>query len=143
MILAATVLVEEKANCLWRAFRRNLAVMKDATDWKIPKWPFLLGDVLLLGFAYFIVWKSPHPIAKWEIIACFASAATGTLVGIAPFILDYRAMGKVIEMGALGSIAEKIQNLEKLAAQIASATNEWMNAQSLAEKPARAQGDRR
>ena len=108
--------------------------MNDATNWKISKWPFLLGDVLLLGFAYFIVWKSPHPIAKWEIIACFASAATGTLVGVVPFILDYRAMGKVIEISALGSIADKIQNLEKLAAQIASATNEWTNAQSLAEK---------
>jgi molecular chaperone GrpE (heat shock protein) len=109
-------------------------MMNDATNWKVPKWPFLLGNLLLLGFAYFIVWKSPHPIAKWEIIACFASAATGAIVGIIPFILDYRAMGKVIEASALGSVAEKIQNLEKLAAQISSATNEWMNAQSLAEK---------
>jgi molecular chaperone GrpE (heat shock protein) len=90
--------------------------------------------LLLLGFAYFIVWKSPHPIAKWEIIACFASAALGAIVGIIPFILDYRAMGKAVEVNALGSVAEKIQNLEKLAAQISSATNEWMNAQSLAEK---------
>jgi len=108
--------------------------MNDVTKWKVPKWPFLLGNLLLLGFAYFIVWKSPHPIAKWEIIACFASAATGAIVSIIPFILDYRAMGKAIEVNALGSVAEKIQDLEKLAAQISSATNEWMNAQSLAEK---------
>jgi molecular chaperone GrpE (heat shock protein) len=108
--------------------------MNDVTNWKVPKWPFLLGNLLLLGFAYFIVWKSPHPIAKWEIIACFASAALGAIVGIIPFILDYRAMGKAVEVNALGSVAEKIQNLEKLAAQISSATNEWMNAQSLAEK---------
>src|SRR5277367_885435 len=108
--------------------------MNDVTNWKVPKWPFLLGNLLLLGFAYFIVWKSPHPIAKWEIIACFASAATGAIVSIIPFILDYRAMGKAIEVNALGSVAEKIQDLEKLAAKISSATNEWINAQSLAEK---------
>jgi len=108
--------------------------MNDVTNWKVPKWPFLLGNLLLLGFAYFIVWKSPHPIAKWEIIACFASAALGAIIGIIPFILDYRAMGKAIEATALGSVAEKIQGLEKLAAQISSATNEWVNAQSLAEK---------
>ena len=78
--------------------------------------------MLLLGFAYFIVWKSPHPIGKWEIIACFASAAFGALIGIVPFILDYRAMGKLIEVNALGAVSEKIQNLEKLAAQISSAT---------------------
>jgi len=108
--------------------------MNDVTKWKVPKWPFLLGNLLLLGFAYFIVWKSPHPIAKWEIIACFASAALGAVVGMIPFILDYRAMGKVLEISALGSVAEQIQNLEKLAAQISSATNEWVNAQTLAEK---------
>lgn len=107
--------------------------MNDATNWKIPKWPFLLGDLLLLGFAYFIVWKSPHPIAKWEIIACFASAATGALIGVAPFILDYRAMGKVIKVNALGSVSEKIQNLEKFAAQISSATNQWEAVQGIVQ----------
>ena len=108
--------------------------MNDVTNWKVPKWIFLIGDVLLLALAYFIVWKSPHPIAKWEIIACFASAALGTVVGTLPFILDYRAMGKALEVNALGSVAEKIQSLEKLAAQISSATNEWTNAQMQAEK---------
>jgi molecular chaperone GrpE (heat shock protein) len=103
--------------------------MNDAANWKVPKWIFLIGDALLLALAYFIVWKSPHPIAKWEIIACFASAALGTVVGALPFILDYRAMGKLIEVNALGTVAEKIQNLEKLAAQISSATNQWAGVQ--------------
>jgi molecular chaperone GrpE (heat shock protein) len=108
--------------------------MNDAMNWKIAKWPFLLGDALLLAFAYFIVWKSPHPISQWEIIACFVSAGFGTVVGILPFILDYRAIGKVIEANALGAVAEKIQNLEQLAAQITSATNQWEIAQGQAEK---------
>ena len=104
-------------------------LMNDATKGKVPKWIFLIGDVLLLALAYFIVWKSPHPIAKWEIIACFASAALGTVVGALPFILDYRAMGRALEVNALGAVAEKIQNLEKLAAQISSATNQWAGVQ--------------
>jgi molecular chaperone GrpE (heat shock protein) len=88
----------------------------------------------LLAFAYFIVWKSPHPISQWEIIACFVSAGFGTVIGILPFILDYRVVGKLVEADALGSIAEKIQNLEQLAAQITSATNQWEIAQNQAEK---------
>jgi len=108
--------------------------MNDATNWKIAKWPFLLGDVLLLAFAFFIVWKSPHPIPQWEIIACFVSAGFGTVIGILPFILDYRAAGKLVEADALGAVAEKIQNLEQLAAQITSATNQWEIAQGQAEK---------
>src|ERR1700733_5012644 len=60
--------------------------------------------------------------------------AFGAIVGCFPFILEYRAFLKVVEAGALGSVAEKIQNLEKLAAQISSATDEWTNAQTQAEK---------
>jgi molecular chaperone GrpE (heat shock protein) len=103
--------------------------MNDVANWKVPKWIFLISDVLLLALAYFIVWKSPHPIAKWEIITCFASAALGTMIGTLPFILDYRAMGKALEVNALGAVADKIQNLEKLAAQISSATNQWAGVQ--------------
>ncbi|MGH7953149.1 MAG: nucleotide exchange factor GrpE [Limisphaerales bacterium] len=105
--------------------------MNDAMNWKIPKWPFLLGDALLLAFAYFIVWKSPHPIGEWEIIACIAAAATGAVIGVVPFILDYRAMGKLIEVNALGAVSEKIQNLEKFAAQISSATDQWASVQEI------------
>ena len=103
-------------------------------NWKIPKWPFLAGDAVLLALAYFIVWKSPHPISSNEMILCICASALGVIVGCIPFVLDYRAMGKVVDAQALGSVAGKIQNLEKLAAQISSATNEWTNAQLQAEK---------
>jgi molecular chaperone GrpE (heat shock protein) len=110
--------------------------MNDMRDWKVPKWPFLLGDVLLFAFAYLIVWKSPHPIGKWEIIACFAAATLGSVMGIIPFLLDYRATGKAIQVNALGAVTEKIQDLEKLAAQIGSATSQWDVVQGQADKTA-------
>ncbi len=106
--------------------------MNDVTNWKVPKWPFLLGDVLLMVFGYFFVLHSPQPIRHWEIAT--GCVAVGAILGVIPFVLDYRAMGKALEVNALGAVAEKIQNLEKLAAQISSATNEWTNAQLQAEK---------
>jgi len=108
--------------------------VNDSKHWTVPKWPFLLGDALLLATAYFLVQQAPHPIGRWEIVTASACVALGAVLGAMPFILDYRAIVKVIEAGALGSIAEKIQNLEKLAAQISSATNEWLNVQTQAEK---------
>ena len=107
--------------------------MNDSKHWTVPKWLFLLGDALLLATAFFLVQHAPHPIGRWEIVAASACVALGAVLGAMPFILDYRAIVKVIEAGALGSIAEKIQNLEKLAAQITSATNEWTNVQTQAE----------
>jgi len=110
--------------------------MNDIREWKIPKWPFLLGNALLLGFAYLIVWKSPHPISKWEILACFASAVIGAGLGVLPFLLDYRAVGTAIQVNPLGAVADRIQDLEKLAAQIGTATNQWETVQAQAEKTA-------
>jgi molecular chaperone GrpE (heat shock protein) len=107
-------------------------MMTDTTNWKISKWPFLLGDAALLAAAYFFVLHEPKPSVHWEIPA--ACVALGAILGCLPFILDYRTIVKTIETGALGGITEKIQNLEKLATQISSATNEWTNAQLQAEK---------
>jgi len=110
--------------------------VNDPQHWKVPKWLFLLGDALLLATAWCFVLRAPHPLGHWEIVTVAACVALGAILGVTPFILDYRAIVKVIEASALGSIAEKVQNLEKLAAQITSATNEWTNAQTQAEATA-------
>ena len=97
--------------------------MNDVTNWKVPKWPFLLGDALLVIFGFVVVGHSPLS-AHWAIIAA-GCVALGASLGALPFVLDYRAMGKALEVNALGAVADKIENLEKLAAQISSATSQW------------------
>jgi molecular chaperone GrpE (heat shock protein) len=129
-------LVEQKARRLLAlvACFPETDTVSAAKNWKIPKWPFLLGDALLFGMVFLIVWKSPRPISEWESIACLAAAALGTMLGVAPFVLDYRAILKVVDVNALGDVAGKIQDLERLATQINAATNEWTNVQTQAEK---------
>jgi molecular chaperone GrpE (heat shock protein) len=117
-----------------RRISPKLGTVSGAKNWKIPKWPFLLGNVVLLGFAFYIIWQSPHPISQGETIACLASVAVGALLGVAPFILDYRAILRLVDVNALGEVANKIQDLERLAAQISAATGEWTNVQTQAEK---------
>ena len=105
--------------------------MNDATNWKIPKWPFLLGDALLMIFGYFFVLHSPLPIRHWEIAA--GCVAVGAILGVIPFVLDYKAVGKLIEVNALGAVSEKIENLEALAAQVSAATNQWAGVQEIVQ----------
>jgi molecular chaperone GrpE (heat shock protein) len=125
-------LVEEKA-LRSRTFFPRLAAMTDMTGWKILKWPFLFCDALLLGFAGFIVWKAPHPISHTEAALCISFAALGGIIGCVPFVLEYRAFLKVVEVNALGAVVEQIQNLEKIAAQISSATNQWAGVQEIVQ----------
>jgi molecular chaperone GrpE (heat shock protein) len=69
-------------------------------------------------------------------MVCFAAAVLGSVLGIIPFLLDYRTIGNAIQVNALGAVADKIQDLEKLAAQINSATNQWEVVQGQADKTA-------
>jgi molecular chaperone GrpE (heat shock protein) len=112
--------------------------MHDATEFKVPKWPFFLGDAFLLGLAGFIYYQSKLPLSRWDIVAIGVCATLGALLGILPFILEYRALLKLIETNALGAVAGKIQNLEAVAEQITSATRQWETAHEQADKTATA-----
>jgi molecular chaperone GrpE (heat shock protein) len=58
----------------------------------------------------------------------------GATLGVWPFVLDHRAELKRLDNAALGSTAEKLQNLEQIAKQISAASNEWQNAHLQAER---------
>src|SRR5215469_2305192 len=97
--------------------------MSDPTKWNIPKWPFWLIYALLIVFAYYFMMHALHAIHDWEIaVAC---VAFGSLIGIFPYYLDYKAMGKALEVNALGAVAEKFQELDELAAKITAVTDQW------------------
>src|SRR5271168_3793450 len=107
-------------------FSAKLATMNDVNDvtmWKVPKWPFFLADALLFGFAYFFILCARQSVHYWELAA--GCVAFGAVLSLIPFYLDYRAMGRALEINALSTIAEKIQKLDTISAQINAVTNRW------------------
>jgi molecular chaperone GrpE (heat shock protein) len=100
--------------------------MSEMTNWKVPKWPFFVADALLMGFAYYLVMHVPRGTSFFEVALIAAGCvALGAVLGIVPFVYDYRAAGKALEVNALGAVSEKIQNLEAFTGQITSATGRW------------------
>lgn len=120
--------------------------MQDAPqlpELKVPKWPFFLADAFMLGLAYFLFyWQAKLPLSQWEVIACAVCVLLATLLGIAPYLLEYRAvikygaLMKLIETSSLTAATEKIQNLESCVAQIGAATDHLQTAQVQADKTA-------
>ena len=110
--------------------------MSDATSVSAPRWPFFLGDATLLAFAGVVFFWHSAPPDRWELAVCALCVALGAALGIWPYLLDHRERVKRIETEALGGVVEKLQHLERLAAQISSATNEWQNVHLQAEKAA-------
>jgi len=99
--------------------------MNKVSDWTIPKWPFLAANAVLLAAAAAVVAKAAHPIAPGVIAVVIGSVALGALFGCLPFLLEYRATKQLVELNALGTVAEQLQDLKNYSAQIAAATDQW------------------
>jgi molecular chaperone GrpE (heat shock protein) len=111
--------------------------MQDSNTPRLAKWPFFLGNALLLALAWFIVHQSRRPMGSWEVLACVACVALGAFFSIWAFVLEYRSAEKLVETGALTSVVAQMQNIEQLAAQITGATARWQTVQESADKTAR------
>jgi molecular chaperone GrpE (heat shock protein) len=100
--------------------------MSNQTEPKLFKWPFFLGDVILLGLAY-LIYKQHGAAAMghWEAFFFLLCGVTGAMLAILPFLLEYRTAVKMVETGALVSTVAEIRNLELLAVQINAATARW------------------
>jgi hypothetical protein len=56
---------------------------------KLPKWPFLLGDAVLLGLAWLIASQSRSPFAGTPFLAMVGCIMVGAVLAVVPFLADY------------------------------------------------------
>ena len=99
--------------------------MSDVNAPSLPKWPFFLGDALLLGMAGFIGYQSKFVLGHWELCFVVLCVIGGALLGIAPFLLEYDALVKLTESGSLTTAMAQLRNLEAIAGQSSGATGRW------------------
>jgi molecular chaperone GrpE (heat shock protein) len=111
--------------------------MSDLNAPKLAKWPFFLGDALLLGVAGFIGHQSKPALGHWELCFIVLCVIGGALLAIAPFLLEYSALVKLTEAGSLTTAVTQLRNLEGIAAQITGATGRWQDAQDAADQTTR------
>lgn len=110
--------------------------MRDPIEPKLAKWPFYLGDALLLGAACFISAQKSLPMASWQIGFIVLCVAGGATLAILPFLLEYRLLAKMVQIRELAGVMTQIRNLETLASQISGATARWNTVQESADKTA-------
>src|SRR5437899_6960820 len=110
--------------------------MRDPMALKLSKWPFFLGDALLLGAAYFIYFQSKQPVGFWQIAFVVLCVAGGAWLSIMPFLLEYRLLAKLAEASALTTVTAQMKNLAEIGVAIAGATAQWQKVQESADKTA-------
>ncbi len=108
--------------------------MRDITEPKLAKWPFFLGDILLLGAASFIVFQSKPSMGVWQMLFVVLCVAGGAWLAIMPFLFEYHLAMKLAAARSVSSAVTQLQNLEGIVSQIQGATGQWQTVQEHANK---------
>jgi molecular chaperone GrpE (heat shock protein) len=111
------------------ANRLNVASMTDRPLPKLIKWPFFVADAVLLLLAWWIMTKSPHPLAPWPMFFMVASVIAAFGFAVWPYVLEYQAALKLAESGNLTTAVAEIGKLQTIADQIRLATGQWQTVQ--------------
>jgi molecular chaperone GrpE (heat shock protein) len=120
-------------------------LMADRNAPNLSKWPFYLGDLLLLGIAAWIVRQSHHPVGPWPLFFLVTCAIVGAWVSVTPFLVEYRARLKFAEADSLTTAVKQLNDLRAFTNQISFATAQWQLVQEQAGntvKTAREIGER-
>jgi molecular chaperone GrpE (heat shock protein) len=104
----------------------------------LSKWPFFLGDLLLLILAGWIMSRSPDPFRPAPLFFLLMCVGAGGWLCVTPFLVEYRAALKLAESGALTTTVEQIHNLRGVGERIAAATSQWQILQEQSTKTAAA-----
>lgn len=115
--------------------------MQDSIAPRLAKWPFFVGNAVLLALAWFTVHQSRRPMGSAEVFVCLACVTLGAIFSMWPYIVEYRSAANLVETGALTSVISQVQNLEQVATRIDGATAQWTTVHESADKTARHAND--
>jgi molecular chaperone GrpE (heat shock protein) len=97
--------------------------------YRIAKTPFLIGDLLLLAMAGWIIWDVGGLPSGFQLGIVVGCLVVGMFFSTLPFLLDYRANLKRGEINEFQNLAEQLQALTQLEEHIRQATGQWQSIQ--------------
>ena len=56
----------------------------------LSKWPFILGDVLLVATALAIAILGDWQLSTWQVVSCVISVALGAALFVLPYVIEFQ-----------------------------------------------------
>lgn len=110
------------------------AVMTETNLPRVPKWPFIAGDMLLVMTAGMLVWTTARPLTLDVAALCVIAVVFAALIGLTPYVMEYHAQMKLAEARLLADGFRKLEQLESLVSMISAATAQWFGIHDLAKQ---------
>ena len=61
----------------------------DEAPLTLSKWPFYLGDIILVGIALVIATLGQWQLSDWQVASCVIAVALGAALFVVPFVVEY------------------------------------------------------
>lgn len=103
---------------------------------RINKIPFVVGDVLLTAMALIICFYLAPRGGVPMIALGTGCLALGAILGVLPFILEFKNLSRSDEVNAMVGVVSKLDQSGKVATQIEQATAQWQQIQEESAKTA-------
>lgn len=92
---------------------------------RINKFPFLLTDLVFIGVALGIIYRSQMPLGGAQIFAVIACVALGAWACVTPFLRDHDMDVRLAESDNLTDTVQQIRQLKDLGLAVQTATARW------------------
>ena len=100
---------------------------------QVKKWPFVVGDLILVGVAGWIFVGSNFQPVGWNLAMIVACLGMGIFFSVLPFLAEYREESRRFDGTQFKSTLEQIQQLESIGELVSAATGQWQDVQSQCE----------
>lgn len=101
---------------------------------KMTRWPFVVGDLVLVVVAAGLVLHGHRPLLTGEVLAVAGLCAVGAWIMILPFLREHAAAVTLQQQAGLADTARQIGELQSVATHIREATSQWQNIQEGARR---------
>ncbi len=104
-----------------RSSQRQPSMNPEAAP-KLNPWPFIAGDLALLGVGALIAFQTPPPLTGAPLLAVVACVALGAVCVIVPFLLNYSRRQELFLLERQNEIAALAQSTATSAEQLSIAS---------------------
>ena len=82
-----------------------------------------LFDALLVGFGVYLVYRTPDPLASWQVAAVLAAFGIGAWIGVLPFLKEYDVAARLHEHSEMAEALNQLQDVSNLTTQVSVAAS--------------------
>ncbi len=92
---------------------------------RVKKWPFVVGDLLLIGVAIWLLKTTGWAPTGWYLAMLIACVGMGIFFAVLPYLFEFREESRRFDANEFRGTLEQIRELEKVGERVTAAAEQW------------------